>query len=309
MDRVAVRRRVDVEHGAERVRRLEEAVLVEVCPSLLVERDRLEPGIRSGGGAVVERDARVEGALAELHVAHPQIRLLAVARPGVRGDEIGEVAHRVRAALVRLQHSGVEQHRVEVREVAVFLQDRSGRAGAPRPGLSTGGAADGLALGLRLHVHRHLLAELLARVDQQQVGETEAHLAARGRLRMPIEEPAQRVDRGPAPRRGLGIVEVGRANGRVVPRLGGRHASARIAGGEAHAERVRRDGGAVVDRLALRVECGDRALDGLTGDARAQRVVRDGDRVGRLRQRRGALLQPVEPGSWPRRRGSSRSRP
>jgi len=113
-------RGIQVEHGAERVRRIQVAVLIEVGPAHLVIRDRGQARVRPLRGVGVELDARRELVRIELHVAHPHPGLLAVRRIGMLVHELGEVLRGFRIRFVREDHPGVEEHGVEVRKVAIL---------------------------------------------------------------------------------------------------------------------------------------------------------------------------------------------
>jgi hypothetical protein len=275
---------VHVEHRAERIGRLRQALLVEIGPAHLVEGDRLEARIRSVRGAPVERNGVGEAGLIEAQVTHPQRGLLHVTRFGVAVDQLLEEAIRLGIALVGEQHAGVEQHGVQMSEVPVFRQDLAIEREGRRPIHDRHGHAGRPPCALRLEVGGHPLTEALARVEQQQISETEAHLPAVGRRGMAAEEGLERRDRLAAPADRLGIVELLSAGSgaRAVVTDGSRErdvAGVRGVGlgrggaAQVDAPRVQGGGQPVVDGLTLGIERRDRALHGLARHLRAQRLV------------------------------------
>ncbi len=259
-------RHVQVEDRSKRVGRGQEVVLRELGPPQLVERDRAQGRVGARGGARVVRRALGVAPGVEVRVAHANVRLLAVARIGVLGDESLEERRRLGIALVREQGAGVEQHGVGVGEARVLAQQRAvereraaGVHHRQRRGRRRAGGG--------MEEARHLLAERLPRLDRDHVGQAIAHVGARRRIRVALEERAQIHGRALAPAPRLGVLGTHRGGVRRVGR------SAPVVAIERHAHTVGRGGQPVVQPLALGVERGQRALDGLAGDARAQRDV------------------------------------
>ena len=292
-------RLVDVEHRAERVGRVVEALGIEVGPAQLVERDRAQARIVAGRGALIERHAGGELALVELEIAHAQVGLLDIARLGMVAHELGEERLGFRVALVGQQHGGVEEHGVAPRESGVLLQDRAvqRQRGSRVHDRRRSGRNPFLLLGQELG---HARAEALARVHHQDVRQSEAHLAARGGGGVPVEKPPQGGDRPRPPRRGLRIVGLlGRGPRSGAVRSGGRVARHGVDGGgrELHARSVGGDGQPVVDALALVLERRARALHGRAGHASRLRPRLAHQRVAARHATRGARLEREQLGA------------
>ena len=93
-------------------------------------------------------------------------------------------------------------------EVPVFRQDLAIEREGRRPIHDRHGHAGRPPCALRLEVGGHPLTEALARVEQQQISETEAHLPAVGRRGMAAEEGLSAAIASRRPPIVLGIVEL-----------------------------------------------------------------------------------------------------
>ena len=156
---------VKVEDLAERIRRLDELVQAEPRPTELVERDCAQRRVGALRRVLVVGNALGVAVVREADVAHAHVGFLAIARPGVGGHELLEDRRRLGIGRVGQDHPGVEQHRIEVREVAILAEDRAVDLERPR-GVDRRHYGVGRA-GRRLLADeaRHLLAERLACVD------------------------------------------------------------------------------------------------------------------------------------------------